>query len=210
MEFEFDEKYMEFLDYMNEKSSILKSVLKKRSPEYEIKCPMIPNTIGLIKGFNISRCYSCTCPIQTLAIFVSDKEISFKEKIVEMFNDVRHEDEFKTFYNENIDDLPAIYQSNVNGLQVKSVDTEGVIKAVIFKNEKNKHSEDIRPVCWIEFKDTYQDTLEIDLDSNYFVGKYVLLKAISAFEGEGEYNNIDIQYCSFYGELLNEEEILLL
>ena len=227
---EYKEAFQEIIHKLKTKRSHLDKQLYKfaASKVIETSCDPIPGCVGIIKGFEVNRglkrsTSNVTCPVQTLMLYTSFQKISFASEIVKMFNDVKSESEFINIYLSNKDNLPHIYETNVSALSKYAkhkIDMNKYhrIKLVIFKNEDNKISHEVKPIAWIHFEDQedYHEEFNEERNilenkcnymlskENYFGGIFSLVKLINSYKirtHNSSFSNIDIHYCRLFGDL---------
>jgi len=204
------------LSYVDQKNIILKKILpnKHMSEEFEIECPVMKNKIAVVKGFEVDRGEDVTCPVKALAVFISEKKIDFDEKIVQIFDDVRTPSDFQECYEKYERYMPRVYESNLwnfGHLVEKKAKCKDV-NMVVFKNERNKLSEGVQPVCWMQFPKESVLKFKWRMEENCFFGAYVVVKLISGERTMHETrhdHNIDVQYVRLFGEVMECERSIL-
>jgi hypothetical protein len=187
----------------------------------------VSDHIAVITGLSIFRPRFVTCPVKTVAIFVSMNPISFEETIVKMFDNLNTPEKISELYTEFLGNLPKIFETNVYSLVKHSSwkSPYNGVRSITFKNQENKISSSVRPVCWLQFEgphndlaaiadkylyemNEYKDLLNVKFSSNnYFAGSHVLMKMIDCYKTSKHSQwaigcNMDVAFCTFTGSLI--------
>jgi len=193
----------------------------KDSNEFEIyddKICITQENYAIIKGFEISRKGIFTCPVRTCMVFISDYDIEVKQvEIFEIFKNAKSVQDILSIYQIHGEDLPSIYHTNCPELAQRALiksklvncDPE-IARFVIFNNNERKMSRKVRPIAWLQFLSKDLKGLKVKLDDvRLFGGLYVIVKLIDCenrmveFGDNNEGANIDINYVSFFGDVVN-------
>jgi len=212
------QKIVPSMDFLRKTEVKWKKVKDSNELEiYDDKIHITPKNYSIIKGFEVSRQGPITCPVKTCMVFISDYEIDVKqEEIFDIFKKAKTIQDIKSIYQTFGEDLPSIYHSNCPELvnltlaKPKSINCyPEIAKFVIFNNNEKKLSRNVRPIAWLQFVNKDLKILKVKLDDvRLFGGVFVIVKLIdfenrkAEFRDQSEVINIDINYVSFFGDVV--------
>jgi len=216
-EFNQNNDFQEQLQKYQQDKDVFDKYLQLNTDKYniEINGNPIQNTLSIIERCEINRGGEyLTCPVKTIMAFASVNEaIGIHNPIVSMFNGCKTTADLQRILYENKNFLPRINRTNVKSLEQatnyyeEGGEEEESIEYVTFSS--NGNNEDVIPLFWIRF---YGDNLKkysLDLRDSNFSARYVVLKLIDCenlmekFGDDHGATNIDLQCCSFYGQMLH-------
>lgn len=172
---------------------------------------MIDNgNLAIIRSVQFSRTGYFTCPVKTFMIFLADEVIDYhKDQEFHSFDEcidintlVKRLSEMKlnnTIKCTNISQLEKMSDK----LKPNSQDFE----YILFKNNiKNQNLGKYKPMLWVKIINPDLNKIHLNFpQNNCFSGKTVMLKLMECDEKPGyddDLSNIDINYCSFLGEVI--------
>lgn len=207
-----DQEFSDMYKYLTSKREDIFAMLeesRRTKKDYNLEYRVFPRA-SIIKSFKISRSGDVSCPVKSMMLFSSMKEIVEDDPTVSLFRNVTTELRLRELYvSSQRDELPKIHFTNIPYLSNLSKYFDSKTKGVSFVLFSHKnHGKNVKPMLWLRFTELKRKELEVTMrNHNFFASRYCLVKLYDCddrmieFEDFSENTNIDVNYISLKGSL---------